>query len=80
MSDKEFQKVRQWEKIDELQAVPNFSRLSQTQLEELTLGIFQIKQAKSYTNKHIDDDGCYEVMVSTQAKGLLKEKIQSTQQ
>ncbi len=47
---------------------------TQSQLEELTRGIFQIKQAKSYTNEHINNDGSYDVMVSTQISGLLKAK------
>ncbi|CAF2061545.1 unnamed protein product [Rotaria magnacalcarata] len=69
--------MKNWQKINGAGAAPNFPTLTQEQLQELTLGIFQIKQAISYANEHINEDGSYEIMISTQTNGFLKAKIQS---
>ena len=77
LDDNKFQKILKWTKMKGIEAAPDFPKLSQAQLEELTLSVFQLKQAKSYTNEHINDDGCYEIMISTPTNGLLRAKIQS---
>jgi hypothetical protein len=77
LDDKDFQKAKKWERMEVNKAVPDFPILSQSQLQDLLLGIFQLKQAKSYANEHINDDGVYEILVSTETSGLLRAKIQS---
>ena len=63
--------------MEDVQAAPDFPMLTDTQLHELTPGVFQLKQAKSYTNEHIAENGIYEILISIQIHGLLKVKIQT---
>lgn len=77
LDDKDFQKAKKWEKMEVSKVAPDFPVLTQSQLQDLLLGVFQLKQAKSYANEHINDDGAYEILVSTEISGLLRAKIQS---
>ena len=77
LDDNKLQKIKKWTKMEGAKAAPDFPKRLVAQLEELTLGVFQLKQAKSYTNENINDDGCYEIMISTQTNGLLRAKIPS---
>ncbi|CAF1224912.1 unnamed protein product [Rotaria sordida] len=54
-----------------------FPLLSKDDIKGITMGIFQIKQASSYANEHIDEAGHYEVWLSTEKKNLLLASIQS---
>ncbi|CAF4689867.1 unnamed protein product, partial [Rotaria sp. Silwood2] len=56
---------------------PNFPVLGIVELEDLTLGVFQVKQAVSYANEHVDQDGEFEILVSTETEGMLMASIQS---
>ena len=47
-----------WQKMEE-EALEDFPKLSDSQLQDLTLGIYQIKQAKSYTQEHMSAEGKY---------------------
>jgi hypothetical protein len=58
-------------------SVPEFPRLSIDQLRELTLGVYQLKQARSYTQEHFSQDGSYELLLHKQCEGVLRVKIQS---
>lgn len=51
-----------WRTID-AEAIPDFPRLTFEELTELTLGCYQIKQARSYTEEHLKDDGSYELFL-----------------
>ncbi|CAF1143881.1 unnamed protein product, partial [Didymodactylos carnosus] len=44
-------------KINASTTVPDFPKLTEDNLREITLGVFQLKQARSYTIEHITDDG-----------------------
>ena len=44
---------------------------------DLALGIYQLKQSKSYAIGHLDPNGEYHVKVSNQEKHLLRARIQS---
>ena len=77
VDDNKFQKIKKCIKMEGIKAAPDIPKLWQAQLEKLTLGIFQLKQEKSYANEHINDDGCYEIITSTQTNNLLRTKIYS---
>ena len=40
----------------------NFPELTEGELRDLTMRIYQLKQAKSYTDEHIDEKGSYEII------------------
>ncbi|CAF1214590.1 unnamed protein product [Didymodactylos carnosus] len=77
LSDKEFKKIKNRTKIDARDAAPDFPALSEIELQDITIGVFQIKQAKSYSTEHINEDGQYEILVSTDNSNLLRANIQS---
>ena len=66
-----------WLSLDAQEAIPDFSVLSKAQLQMLTFGTYQLKQAKSYTSEHLSEDGDYNINVHNQAPGLLRVRIQS---
>ena len=41
------------------------------------MGIYQLKQAKSYTDEHFDEKGSYEIMEHKEDDGVLKAQIRS---
>ncbi len=44
--------------------IPNFPQLSMDDLRSITLGVYQIKQAKKYTDEHMMENGDYQVRCS----------------
>lgn len=65
----------QWKKINEDSFF--FPSLDEEELRNLTLGVYQLKLAKSYTEEHLNPDGEYEVLICGIQEGLLMGKIQS---
>ncbi len=57
--------------IDEL----NFPALSLEYIKELTFGIYQLKQAKSYTQEHLNENGLYEFEFIPEKRDLVKIKL-----
>ncbi|XP_041357860.1 uncharacterized protein LOC121374814 [Gigantopelta aegis] len=55
----------------------NFPKLNMDQLRDITIGVYQLKQASSYSREHVDDNGEYAVMVCKESPTLIKVKIQS---
>ena len=55
----------------------DFPELSLDELREITMGVYQMKQATCYTNEHLTEDALYELLLFKQAMGIIKEKIQS---
>ncbi|XP_045173214.2 uncharacterized protein LOC123534842 [Mercenaria mercenaria] len=53
-----------------------FPRITYDQLRDITLGVYQLKQAPYYTREHMED-GDYLLYVHKEEKELLKFKIQS---
>ena len=51
--------------------------MTEDKLRDLTIGIYQPKQAKSYTDKHFDEKGPYEIMAHKENDGVLKAQIRS---
>ena len=66
-----------WVALDASEAIADFPRLSLDDLMELTLGVYQVKQAKAYVIEHIDPNGSYEVKVAVKEKKLMRAHIQS---
>ena len=60
----------------EEEALADFPKLSDSQLWDLTLGIYQIKQAKSYTQEHMSVEGKYEFNIYKEEAGLILVRIQ----
>ena len=66
-----------WEALDASGTIMDFPRLSFDDLMELTLGVYQLKQAKTYAVEHIDPDGAYEVKVAVAEQAIVQARIQS---
>ena len=49
----------------------NFPELTEDELRYLTMGMYQLKQAKSYTDDHFDEKGSYEIMAHKEKDGVL---------
>ena len=49
-----------WETMD-VSEMPNFPQLNETELRDLTMGVYQIRQAKCYSKEHQTDAGKYEI-------------------
>jgi len=65
-----------WEKI-EATSIRDFPRLTLEDLHRITIGIYQIKQAASYTREHMAEDGNYVLYVHKQEADILRVKLQS---
>ena len=55
--------------------MPDFPQLNEAELRDLTMGVYQIRQAKSYTKEHQTDDGKYEILINKEQEGVLKSQI-----
>ena len=66
----------QFKSISE-EELDDFPRLSFDDLRGITLGVYQLKQAPSYTKEHFNDDGNYELMVCKVSNEIIKVKMQS---
>ncbi|CAF4655771.1 unnamed protein product [Rotaria sp. Silwood2] len=66
-----------WTQIDANNAVYDFPILSLEQLNDITLGWFQLKQAKRYTMEHLSKDGSFTVQIAKQRTDILRARIQS---
>lgn len=65
-----------WQKID-AQALNDFPKLTLEELRTLTIGIYQIKQAKSYTEEHFSDSGLYYLLVHKERNDIIRVQLQS---
>ncbi|CAF3713984.1 unnamed protein product [Rotaria socialis] len=71
------EKLLQWKELNAVDTAPDFPRLTFEELNDLTLGTYQLIQAKSYTVEHLSVDGKYVVKVAKDRTDLIKAKIQS---
>jgi hypothetical protein len=55
----------------------NFPKLNESYIKSLTCGIYQLKQARSYTNEHLDENGNYIFEIFEEEAFLLRVKIKS---
>ena len=58
-------------------AVPNFPRLSEEDIRNLTVGVYQLKLAKSYTQEHLNDASEFVIMINSDISDILRVQIQS---
>lgn len=58
--------------------IPDFPKLSLEELSDLTLGVYQLKQAHSYTNEHMGDTGLYKLYYVKEQPNILRLMLQST--
>ena len=71
-------KGHSWKKIDdEGISVAEFPIYTEEEIRELTLGVYQVRLARYYTQEHIDPDHEYCIWVDQHVPGLLAAKIQS---
>lgn len=59
------------------ESLEDFPKFSEGQLQDITLGVYQIKRARSYTQEHISEDGKYNFSVHKEENGLIRVRIQS---
>ena len=55
----------------------SFPRLSHEYLRSLTFGVYQVKQAFSYSSEHVSPDGGYDLFTCQFLPNILQAKIQS---
>jgi hypothetical protein len=72
----ETNKIKEYN-LNATNSVDNFPKMSFDELQELTLGTYQLKQARSYTTEHLSEDGAYLVKITNQKQDLLRAQIQS---
>ena len=58
-------------------SLEDFPVLTEDDVRQLTFGVYQVNQAKRYTDEHLQVDGKYTIMVMKEANGLICIKIQS---
>lgn len=66
-----------WTKFDASGVAPEFPQLSEEEIREITLGTYQVKMAKSYTNAYINEDGNYGIHVNEDVENVVSARIQS---
>lgn len=67
-------KIKVWKRVDECD-IDNFPRLSDEQLSELTLGVYQIRLSSSYIQEHLE--GNCDIHIHVDEPCLLSVKMQS---
>ena len=65
-----------WKTIDE-SYLSDFPQLTEAELRDMAMGVYQLKQADSYTEKHTSETGQYEIVIHEEDDGILKTKIRS---
>ena len=54
--------------------------LTEEYIQHLTFGIYQLKQARSYTNEHLDEQGNYMFELYEEEENILHVKLKSRHQ
>ena len=67
-----------WIATDAVNALPSFPKINFNELQELALGLYQLKQARSYTTEHISSNGSFMVKVVNERRDLIRAQIQSS--
>ncbi|CAF4987704.1 unnamed protein product [Rotaria sp. Silwood1] len=71
------EKKLKWMPMNATNSMPNFPRMNFDELQELTLGVYQLKQARAYITEHMTSEGAYSVKITDQRQDLLRAQIQS---
>lgn len=66
-----------WKKLDALDAVPDFPSMTEEELRNITIGVYQLKMAKHYTQEHMSEDGCFNIILNEDVQGILRAQVQS---
>ena len=48
-----------WMKLDASDAIPAFPKMTEAHLRAITFGVYQIRQARHYTDEHLNDGKYY---------------------
>ena len=59
------QRWNKWTPVGAKEACPKFPTLCNDEIREMTLGLYQVKLARSHAPEHCDNDGSYKIFVST---------------
>lgn len=70
-------RIAAWKNMDSENVVEGFPTLSEEELTNITVGVYQLKLARSYTCEHLDEDGDYIIMLNDEIQDILRVKIQS---
>ncbi|GFV17733.1 uncharacterized protein TNCV_4407671 [Trichonephila clavipes] len=57
--------------------LPDFPRLTWTELQYLTLGIYQLKQSRSYTLEHLNQSGLYSLYGNREDSSVVQLQLRS---
>ncbi|XP_060085720.1 uncharacterized protein LOC132565127 [Ylistrum balloti] len=71
-----FNRPSKWQKMETTTDII-FPVLTEEDLRNLTLGVYQLKLARSYTQEHMSETGGYEVSICKVDANLINAKIQS---
>ncbi|CAF2624748.1 unnamed protein product [Rotaria sp. Silwood2] len=71
------EKRLKWIAMDAANAISDFPKMNFNKLQELTLGIYQLKQARSYTTEHVSSNGAFMVKVANERPDLIRAQVQS---
>ena len=63
--------------MDTQDCLQNFPRISEDELRNLTVGIYQLKLARAYTMEHLDEEGEYIISLNDDIADILRVCIQS---
>ncbi|XP_033729800.1 uncharacterized protein LOC117318996 [Pecten maximus] len=66
-----------WVKLDASDVVPQFPKLSEEDVRNITFGVYQLKLTQSYTQEHLTDDGDYIIMANGDISNIVRVQIQS---
>ena len=66
-----------WKSMDANDAVPDFPRLSYDDMVAITLGTYQLRQARCYAIEHLSTNGWFAMKVAKQRQDIILGRIQS---
>lgn len=70
-------RIKKWEKIDIENVASDFPMLSEEELINITIGVYQLKLARCYSSEHLSEDGNCIIMINNDVKDVLRVRIQS---
>lgn len=69
-------KSKNWVSIETRNTIPDFPVLNEEKLRKLTFGVYQLKQARKYSDEHLGEED-YKIDLSCEEPYLLHARIQS---
>lgn len=76
VSEKLDRNTDDWETASS-EVLQNFPVLSVQDLENLTLGVYQLSLAKEYTKKHLSEESEFQIQLNDKTPGVLRAKLDS---